>query len=384
MSQSDILRLSPFMTIPVWDYRAEYEAERDDILAAVDQVMRSGRLILGESVRAFEQEFAAYCGAGHGVGVNSGTDALMLALRALDIRPGDEVITTSNTAIPTVAAIVSAGGTPRFVDIEPDTYLMDVTQLASNVTARTRCILPVHLFGQCVDMDALHAVATRHGIAILEDCAQSAGAEHCGRRAGSMSHVAAFSFYPTKVLGAYGDAGMAVTSDAALAARMRRLRVYGTEGSYYSEEHGYNSRLDELHAEILRRKLRRVDAYIARRRELARRYDDQLGESGLSLPTTTSHNKHVYHLYVVRHPARDTLVTELASRGISTGIHYPWPIHLMRGYAHLGYREGALPSTERAAREIFSLPMYPSLTNEEQDRVCGALREIVQNVGADL
>ena len=370
------------MTIPVWDYRAEYEAERDDILAAFDQVMRSGRLILGESVRLFEQEFAAYCRAGYGVGVNSGTDALIVALRALDIQAGDEVITTSNTAIPTVAAIVSAGGTPRFVDIESDTCLMDVSQVESAITGRTRCILPVHLFGQCVEMDPLQGVATRHGIPILEDCAQSAGAEHRGRRAGSMSRVAAFSFYPTKVLGAYGDGGMAVTSDAALAARMRRLRVYGTDGAYYSEEHGYNSRLDELHAEILRRKLRRVDGYIARRRELARRYDEQLGGSCLILPTTRSHNRHVYHLYVVRHQARDAIMKELASRGISTGVHYPWPIHRMRGYAHLGYREGSLPVTERAALEIFSLPMYPSLTNQEQDEVCRALREILAGVGA--
>ncbi|MGH9257606.1 MAG: DegT/DnrJ/EryC1/StrS family aminotransferase [Vicinamibacterales bacterium] len=370
------------MTIPVWDYRAEYEAERDDILAAADQVMRSGRLILGESVRSFEQEFAAYCGAGHGVGVNSGTDALTLALRALGIEAGAEVITTSNTAIPTVAAIVSAGGIPRFVDIEPDTYLMDLSRLESAVTARTRCILPVHLFGQCADMDAIQAVAARHGVPVLEDCAQSTGAEYRGRRAGSMSRVAAFSFYPTKILGAYGDGGMAITSDVALAARLRRLRVYGTEGEYYAEEHGYNSRLDELHAEVLRRKLQRIDTYIARRRELAGRYDEQLRGVGLALPATRPGSRHVYYLYVVRHPARHAIMHELASRGVSTGIHYPWPIHLMRGYAHLGYQEGSLPVTEAAAQEIFSLPMYPALTNAEQDRVCDALREIVPGVGA--
>lgn len=361
----------------MWDYRAEYEAERDDVLAAVDHVMRSGRLILGQSVRSFEREFAAYCGAADGVGVNSGTDALMLALRAMGIQAGDEVVTTSNTAIPTVAAIVSAGGIPRFIDIEPDTHLMDVSQLESAITGRTRCILPVHLFGQCADMDAIQAVARRRGLPVLEDCAQSAGAEHRGRKAGSMSAIAAFSFYPTKILGAYGDGGMAVTSDRELAARIRRLRVYGTEGRYYSEEHGYNSRLDELHAEILRRKLRRIDEYIARRRELARRYDERLGGVDLALPVTRLHNCHVYHLYVVRHPARDALVKRLATRGISTGIHYPWPIHLMRGYEHLGYGEGSLPVTERAAQEVFSLPMYPSLADAEQDRVCDALHEIL-------
>jgi aminotransferase EvaB len=361
------------VTIPVWDYRAEYEAEREETLAAVDRVLRSGRLILGDSVRALEAEFAAYAGTSHGVGVNSGTDALTLALRAIGLRPGDEVITTSNTAIPTVSAIVSAGGVPRFVDIVEKTYLMDVSSLADLVTNDTRCIIPVHLFGQCVDMDAVLDVAARHGVAVLEDCAQCTGAEYRGRRAGSMGAAGACSFYPTKILGAYGDAGMIVTSDAALAAHVKRLRMYGTEGTYYAEEHGYNSRLDELHAEILRVKLRRIDRYIARRRELARRYDERLRNSGLTLPAAADGSTHVHHLYVVRHPSRDDLVKVLAASGVAVGIHYPWPIHLMRGYAHLGYREGSLPVTERAAREIFSLPLYPSMTNQDQDRVCDAL-----------
>jgi len=315
------------------------------------------------------------------VGLNSGTDALTLGLRALDIQPGDDVITTANTAIPTVSAIVSAGGIPRFVDIEPATYLMDVSQLEAVITPRTRCIIPVHLFGQCVDMDALDEVATRHGVPVLEDCAQCTGARFRGRPAGSMSRLAAFSFYPTKVLGAYGDAGMIVTSDEALAARLRRLRMYGTEGTYYAEEHGYNSRLDELHAEILRRKLRRIETYIDCRRALARRYDEQLSGVGLTLPAAPSERGHVYHLYVVRHPARDAMVKALADRGIAVGIHYPWPIHRMRGYAHLGYGEGSLPVTEQAAGEIVSLPMYPSLTTADQDRVCAALRAIVPGLG---
>ena len=365
------------MTIPVWDYRREYEQERDDILAGVDQVLRSGRLILGDSVRSFEAEFAASCGAGHGVGVNSGTDALVLALRTLDLAPGDEVITTSNTAIPTVSAIVTAGGTPRFVDINPDTYLMDVAQLPGAITPRTRAIIPVHLYGQCVDMAPVNALARRHGLTVLEDCAQSTGATHRGRRAGSLSELAAFSFYPTKVLGTYGDGGMIVTSDPALDARLRRLRMYGTERTYYAEEHGYNSRLDELHAEILRRKLRRIDQYIARRRALARRYDQQLDGCGLVLPRVANGNDHVYYLYVVRHPARDIIVQELATRDIIVNVSYPWPIHTMRGYASLGYAEGSLPVTERMAREIFSLPMFPMLADAEQDRVCEALRAIL-------
>jgi dTDP-3-amino-2,3,6-trideoxy-4-keto-D-glucose/dTDP-3-amino-3,4,6-trideoxy-alpha-D-glucose/dTDP-2,6-dideoxy-D-kanosamine transaminase len=364
------------MTIQVWDYRREYEAEREDTLAAVDDVFRSGRLILGDKVRTFESEFARYCAVGHGVGVNSGTDALVLALRALGIKEGDEVITTSNTAIPTVSAIATAGGVARFVDIDPRTYLMDASLLEAAVTGRTRCIIPVHLFGQCVDMDAVRAVAARHGLTVLEDCAQATGAEFGGRRAGSMSDVAAFSFYPTKVLGTYGDGGMVVSDDAALAAHVRRLRMYGTEKQYYAEEHGYNSRLDELHAAILLLKLRRLDGYIARRRELAARYDRLLAATPLQLPQTQPRSAHVYYLYVVRHPARDRIMQELKARDIVVNISYPWPIHTMRGYAQLGYQEGSLPVTEQAAREIFSLPMYPTLTDAEQDRVCEALHEI--------
>ena len=284
------------------------------------------------------------------------------------------MITTSNTAIPTVSAIVSAGATPRFVDIEPDTGLMDVSRLDSAMTPRTRAIVPVHLFGQCADMDAVNAVAARRGISVVEDCAQSTGADYRGRRAGSMSTLSAFSFYPTKILGAYGDGGMVLTGDEALASRVRRLRAYGTEGKYYAEEHGYNSRLDELHAEILRRKLQRIERYIERRIALARRYDEQLRDSGLVLPVTRPGNRHVFHLYVVRHPARDAIIAALGEQGVSVGIHYPWPIHTMRAYAQFGRGDGSLPATEQAAREIFSLPLYPSLSDGEQDRVCEALR----------
>lgn len=362
--------------IPAWDYRREYELEREEILAAVDEVCRSGRLILGERVRAFEAGFAAYCGVGHGVGVNSGTDALVLTLRALGIRDGDEVITVSNTAIATVSAIVTAGAVPRFVDIDPRTYLMDVDQLDAAVTPRTRCILPVHLFGQCVNMARVNAIAAKYGLQVVEDCAQSTGAEWAGRRAGSMSDAAAFSFYPTKVLGGYGDGGMIVTADRDLADRARRLRAYGTNGQDYADEHGYNSRLDEVHAAILQVKLRRLQAYIARRRMLAQRYGEWLEGTGLQLPMAAQGNLHVYYVYVVRHPARDRVVRELAARGVVVNIHYPWPIHRMGAYVHLGYAEGALPETERAAREVFSLPMYPSMTDAEQHRVCDVLRAV--------
>ena len=368
------------MSIPVWDYRAEYQIEREDILAAVELVLGSGRLILGESVRGFERELAAYCGVSYGVGVNSGTDALVLALRALDLEPGDEVITTSNTAIPTVSAIVTAGGTPRFVDVEADTGLIDVSRLEATISTRTRCIIPVHLFGQCADMEAVQAIAARHGVVVIEDCAQSTGADYRGRRAGSMSRISAFSFYPTKILGAYGDGGMVLTSDEDLAARVRRLRMYGTEDRYYAVEHGYNSRLDELHAEVLRRKLSRIEQYIERRIAIARRYDEQLRETGLGLPVTRAGNRHVYHLYVVRHAARDAIIAALATQDIAVGIHYPWPIHVMPAYRRFGGGEGSLPVTELAAREIFSLPLYPSLSEGDQDRVCEALRSVLSTV----
>lgn len=367
------------MRIQVWDYRKEYEAEREEILAGIDRVFRSGRLILGPSVKAFEESFAGYCDVAHGIGVNSGTDALFLGLRALDIGPGDEVITVSNTAIPTVSAIVSTGATPKFVDIDPATYLMDVSQLEAAITPRTKCILPVHLFGQCVDMRTVNAVAARHGLKVLEDCAQSHGAMQDGRKAGSMSDLAAFSFYPTKILGTYGDGGMVVTNDEAIAKRLTRLRIYGNENTYYSLEHGYNSRLDELHAEILLRKLPRLDGYIERRRTLARRYDEQLQDSDLVLPKTQSGNFHAYYLYVVRHPKRDRIMAQLAERDILVNISYPWPVHTMSGYAHLGGTEGDLPVTEAAAKEIFSLPMYPALSDSEQDLVCQSLIQILRH-----
>lgn len=367
------------MTIKVWDYRREYESEREEILAGVDKVFRSGRLILGESVEGFERAFADYCGAKWGVGVNSGTDALFLALRALGVKPGDEVVTVSNTAIPTVAAIVSAGGIPKFVDIEPDTYLMDTTRLEDAITSRTKCILPVHLFGQCVDMKTVNAVASDRGIKVLEDCAQCHGAMQDGCKAGSMSHASAWSFYPTKILGTYGDGGMVVTDDEEIARRVRRLRMYGNEGTYYSVEHGYNSRLDELHAEILLRKLPKLDVYVARRRQLAARYDVALKDSGLGLPKTRPGNFHAYYLYVVRHPARDKIIQKLAERDIMVNVSYPWPIHTMMGYAYLGWKEGDLPNTEAAAKEIFSLPMYPSLSDSEQETVCQALLWILRH-----
>jgi aminotransferase EvaB len=366
------------MTIRVWGYLKEYAQEKEEILAAVKQVLESGTLILGENVKLFEQEFAGYCGVRYGVGVNSGTDALFLGLKALGIGEGDEVITVSNTAVPTVSAIVSTGAAPRFVDIDPETYLMDTAQIERVITEKTKCILPVHLYGQCVAMDRVRDVAEHYGLRVLEDCAQSHGAVFKGRKAGSMSDAAAFSFYPTKILGGYGDGGMVVTDDESLYKKLLRLRFYGMEKTYYALEHGYNSRLDELHAAILRAKLKHIDQYITRRKELAARYDRMLADTGLILPHTMADNEHAYYLYVCRHSERDSIIEELKKHDIFVNISYPWPIHTMSGYQSFGYKEGDFPYTEKAAREIFSLPMYPSLTDDEQEQVIAAVYAILK------
>lgn len=366
------------MTIRVWDYLPEYAVERDDLLDAVETVFRSGRLVLGDSVRGFEREFAAYHGVRHCVGVDNGTNAIKLGLQALGVGPGDEVITVSNTAAPTVLAIDGVGATPVFVDVDEDTYLMDVGQVAERITPRTRCLLPVHLYGQCADMAPLEALASEHGLVILEDCAQAHGARHHGQLAGTMGSAAAFSFYPTKVLGAYGDGGATITSDDTVAANLRRLRYYGMEEHYYVvQTPGHNSRLDEVQAEILRRKLRRLDGYIEARRAIADRYAEALAGTDLVLPRLAPGNDHVHYVYVVRHPRRDSILEALKPYGIELNISYPWPVHTMTGFVHLGYREGSLPVTERLAGEIFSLPMYASLPAGTQDKVIDALREVL-------
>ncbi|NUW42223.1 DegT/DnrJ/EryC1/StrS family aminotransferase [Nonomuraea rhodomycinica] len=368
------------MPTRVWDYLPEYAAERDDIMDAVETVFRSGQLVLGESVRRFEEEFAARHGVRHCVGVDNGTNAVKLGLQALGVGPGDEVVTVSNTAAPTVVAIDAVGATPVFVDVDPATYLMDVAAVAAAVTPRTRCLLPVHLYGQCVDMAPLERLAEERGLAILEDCAQAHGALHHGRPAGSMGRAAAFSFYPTKVLGAYGDGGATITSDDEVEANLRRLRYYGMERTYYVvETPGHNARLDEVQAEILRRKLTRLDRYVEDRRAVAARYEEGLGDTELVLPVTAAGNTHVYYVYVVRHPRRDEIVEALRAFDIHLNISYPWPVHTMSGFAHLGYGRGSLPVTEELAGQIFSLPMYPSLPRGVQDKVIDALREVLRH-----
>ncbi|MET9247294.1 DegT/DnrJ/EryC1/StrS family aminotransferase [Nonomuraea sp. NPDC003709] len=369
------------MPLLVWDYIQEYENERADILAAVDEVFRSGQLILGPKVEQFERLFAAYHGVSHCIGVDNGTNAIVLGLQALGVKPGDQVITVSNTAAPTVVAIDAVGATPVFVDVREDTYLMDVEAVAVAMTDRTRCLLPVHLYGQCVDMAPLLELAAEHGIPVLEDCAQAHGARQHGRVAGSWGAAAAFSFYPTKVLGAYGDGGATITDDDAVAANLRRLRYYGMEDRYYVvATPGHNSRLDEVQAEVLRRKLTRMDRYIDARRAIAARYAERLADTDLVLPSVAPGNEHVYYLYVVRHPEREHILKALESCDISLNVSYRWPVHTMSGFSHLGYGPGALPVTERLADEIFSLPMYPSLSADDQDKVIDALRRTLDTL----
>ncbi|GHT56171.1 glutamine--scyllo-inositol aminotransferase [Spirochaetia bacterium] len=365
------------MSIKVWDYKKEYAEHKKEIFTALEEVFESGQLILGEKVRTFENKYAEYCGVKYGIGVDNGTNAIILALHSLGIKQGDEVVTVPNTAIPTVSAIVTVGAAPIFVDIDPHTYLMDTKKLEKAITKKTKCILPVHLFGQCVEMDEIHAIAAKYGLYVLEDCAQAHGAEYKKKKAGSMSDIAATSFYPTKILGAYGDGGMVTTNNEELEKKMRRLRFYGAEKTYYALEHGYNSRLDEIHAAILLTKLPYLEKFIERRRVIAALYNDLLKGTDLILPEEAENSRHAYYLYVVRHRNRDTIIEKLKENDIFVNISYPWPIHIMTGYRYLGYKEGDFPEAEKAAKEIFSLPMYPTLTDEEVGVVSDVLHKIL-------
>lgn len=362
--------------IPIWSYLEEYQELREDILAACDRVFQSGRLIFGEEGKAFESEMAQFTGVAGGVGVNSGTDAIMIALAALGVKRDDEVITVPNTAVPTVAAISALGARPVFVDINDADFLMDVTKVEAAITPRTRAIIPVHLYGQCVDMDPLLAIAEKHGLKVMEDVAQAQGALYKGRHAGSMGDASSYSFYPTKVLGGYGDGGMILSRDETLLTLARSLRFYGMEGVYYSERLGWNSRLDEVQAAILRLKLPLICRWIERRREIADRYNNAFSGGRLSLPRECTYGRHAWYVYVVEHDERKRVMDALAAKGILCNISYPWPIHTMRGYAHLGYKEGDFPVAERKASRIFSLPMYPYMTDEQVERVIAAVKEV--------
>lgn len=358
--------------------RAQYMAHKAEIDAAVLGVMEKGWFVLGDEVLAFESELAAYLGVAHGVGVGSGTEALHLALAACGIGAGDEVITVAHTAVATVAAIELSGATPVLVDIEPDHYTLDASKLEAAIGPRTKAVVPVHLYGQAADLSPVMEIARRRGLKVIEDCAQAHGALYQGRRVGAWGDMACFSFYPTKNLGAFGDGGMVVTNDQDLAGRARLLREYGWAERNVSSVAGWNSRLDELQAAILRVKLRYLDADNAARQQWAFFYDQALAESQLVLPKFLPEAPHVYHLYVVRCGDRDRLHDFLHARGIGTLIHYPVPVHLQPAYRCRLRGSDQLPETERAAGEVLSLPMYPELTRAEAAHVVATVREYLK------
>lgn len=347
---------------------AQYRAGRAHIDAAIARVLESGTYILGEEVEAFEHAFSNYCGVKWGVGVGSGTDALVLALRAAAIGQGDEVITVSHTALATVAAVIAANATPVLVDVDPVFYTIEPAFIEAAITPRTKAIIAVHLYGQSADLDPIKTIADRHGLLLIEDCAQAAGGSYHGRRLGGIGHVGCFSFYPTKNLGAIGDGGMVVTGDSNLAERVRRLRQYGWNERRETESVGSNSRLDPIQAAILNAKLTHLDADNARRAAIAGRYHARLANSGLGLPSARPNTQNAYHLYVVTSDRRDRLRSELAARGVGTSVHYPKPAHRHEGYAeHLIVPRAGLPVSEELARTVLSLPMYPELSDTDVD-----------------
>jgi dTDP-4-amino-4,6-dideoxygalactose transaminase len=366
------------MQIPFVDLKVQHEAIREELDREFRKVFEKTAFIMGPALAEFEEAFARYCGVKHAIGVANGTDALLLALKAFGIGPGDEVITAVNTFIATAEAIVHAGATPVFVDCDPQTYTLDVSQIRAKISSRTKAIIPVHLYGQPADMDPIVELAKNYGLHVIEDAAQAHGATYRGRKAGSMGHVACFSFYPAKNLGAYGDAGAVVTNDDAIALTVRKLRDHGGVEKYRHDLVGYNSRLDTLQAAVLLVKLRYLDAWNRRRQENARLYDELLAEvPGVVTPKVLEGATHVYHLYVIRveRGSRDELQRFLRERGVHTGIHYPQPLHLTPALRFLGYTAGDFPIAERFASQILSLPMYPELTREQIEYVVECIDE---------
>lgn len=362
-------------SVPFVDLSAQYASIKDDVNAAMARVLSQSNFILGKEVNQFEEAFAGYCDTDFAVGVDSGTSALEIALLALDIGPGDEVITAANTFIATVLAISYCGATPVLVDADPVTYNLDPNLVEAAITPRTKAIIPVHLYGQPADMGAMMTLAERHNLWLIEDASQAHGSRFEGQRVGSMGHLGVFSLYPAKNLGAYGDAGIIVTKDEALAHKIRLLRNYGSTVKYHHDIRGFNRRLDTLHAAVLNVKLRHLDRWNACRRAVAAQYDDLLQDSPLITPAVADQVEPVYHLYVVRHPDRDGLQQFLREAAISTGIHYPVPIHLQPAYADLGHKEGDFPVTEKLAGEILSLPMYPELPTAAIQRTVATISD---------
>lgn len=361
--------------IPFVDLKAQYASIKDEINTAVSKILESTQFVLGDEVANFEQEFAAYCSTDYGIAVNSGTSALHLALLAADIGPGDEVITVPFTFVATVAAIDHAGATPVFVDIDPISFTIDVTQIEKVITERTKAVLPVHLYGQPADMEPILEIAQRHGLIVIEDAAQAHGAEYKGLRVGSIGDLGCFSFYPGKNLGAYGEGGMVITKNPDYAHMIQTLRDWGQERKHHHVLKGYNYRMDGLQGAILRVKLRHLEAWTEARRNHAARYDELLAETGVKTPVTMPYGYHVYHIYAVRVQQRDILQQVLQEQGIQTGIHYPIPVHLQEAYGDLGYRHGDFPRAESVANQVLSLPMYAELSEQQLKIVSAAMSE---------
>ena len=363
------------MKVPFLDLKAQYNAIRGEINSAIQEVLESTAFAGGPYVAKFEEQFAAYCGTRYAVGVGNGTDALWLVMLAKGIGPGDEVITVPNTFIATAEAVSLCGAKPVFVDVDPRTYTMDPAGLKRAITARTKAIIPVHLFGQTADMDPLLAIAREHGLMVIEDACQAHGAQYKGRIAGSMGVAGCFSFYPGKNLGAYGEAGAVVTDDQELAAKIKVLREHGQPRKYIHSVIGWNARMDGIQGAILSVKLRHLPAANEARRAHARQYSELLsGVAGIVLPVEMPVAKHVYHIYAIRSKKRDELISRLAARDIACGIHYPVPLHLQEAYASLGLPMGTYPVAEVSAQEFVSLPMYPELSVEQIAYVCHEIK----------
>lgn len=361
-------------SIPPLDLKAQYASIHAEVMAAINAVLESQQFVLGPQVSALESEVAEYCGARFAVGVASGTDALILALHAAGVGPGDEVLLPAFSFIASADTVSLLGAKPVFADIRPDTFNVDADQLARLITSRTKAIMPVHLYGQPADMDPVLALAQKHGLKIVEDNAQAIGARYKGKRTGSMGDYGCISFFPSKNLGAYGDGGMILTNSTASPEHLRVLRNHGSAKKYYSTEQGWNSRLDEVQAAILRVKLRHLDAWGAARRSKATSYDRLLSRiAGVVTPAVSPWAEHVYHQYTIRVPQRDHVQKSLAAHGIASTVYYPTPMHLQPVYSSLGYKPGDLPESERAAAEVLSLPIYPELTESQIARVAEAL-----------
>ncbi|MBM3181482.1 MAG: DegT/DnrJ/EryC1/StrS family aminotransferase [Chloroflexi bacterium] len=363
--------------ISLVDLTAQYHSIKKEIDAAVLSTLESGHFILGPQVVKFEESVASYLGVKHAIGLASGTDALVIALRALNIGEGDEVIIPAYTFFATAGTVMAGGATPVFVDVDPQTYQMDVSKIESAITSKTRAIIPVHLYGHPAEMNPILEISRKHGLKVIEDNAQGFGAEYLGKKTGALGDIGCLSFFPTKNLGAYGDGGMSVTNDAALAERMRKLRAHGWKKKYYPEEVGFNSRLDALQAAILQAKLPHLDSWNEKRRELSQRYNEQLAPLGIVTPVEREWAKHVYHLYIIRVEKRDALQAFLKEKGIASEVYYPLPPHLSVPCKKFGYKEGDFPHAGKAAKKTLALPLYPELTLEQQDEVIAAVEEFV-------